>query len=101
MKASPEQENCQEGGGEARKRGEKAAFLPKSGHFLTKKGSFFGVCVYWIINRKKSYLIDTRRLTRKCDAKNGRNSIGGVGCVHSEQWSFTGIDDQWSVNRGS
>jgi hypothetical protein len=69
MEASPEHKNCQEGGGEARKRGEKAAFLPKNSHFLTKKGPFWGACGYWIINRKKRYLIDTRRLTQNLDTK--------------------------------
>jgi hypothetical protein len=69
MEASPEQENCQEGGGEARERGEKAAFSGEKHPFFGKKGSFFGGCVYWIINRKKRYPIDTRCLTRKSDTK--------------------------------
>ena len=69
MEASPEQQNCQEGGGEARKRGEKSAFLPKSGHFGAKKGSFLGVFGYCLINRKKNYLLDIMDLTRKSDTK--------------------------------
>jgi hypothetical protein len=64
MEASPEEENCQEGGGKARKMGEKAAFIGQKRPFFGKKGSFFGVCVYWIINRKKNYLIDIMCLTR-------------------------------------
>jgi hypothetical protein len=46
MEASPEHKNCQEGGGELHESGEKAAILPKSGHFLVKKGSFLGACGY-------------------------------------------------------
>jgi hypothetical protein len=69
MKAAPGPKICQEGGGKARERGEKAAFSGEKRPFSGKKGSFFEVCGYWIINRKKSYPIDTRYLTRKCDAK--------------------------------
>jgi hypothetical protein len=79
MEASPEPKNCQEGGGEARKKGEKAAFSGEKRPFVDKKGSFLGVYVDWIINRKKRYPIDTRRLTRNFHAKNGWKSIGGRG----------------------
>jgi hypothetical protein len=135
--------NCQEGQGGMQKRCEKAAFLPKSGHFwarkkqirkslknkhsacvrsvglethatagreagatvscfagrrsrwTTKKGSFFEVCGYWLINSKKSYPIDTMRLTRNFDAKNGWNRIGGWGA-----FTVSSVHLQGSVNSG-
>jgi hypothetical protein len=42
MEAALEHGNCQEGGGRACERGEKAAFLPENGHFLVQKRLFFG-----------------------------------------------------------
>jgi len=40
MAQPAKQKNCQEGGGEARERREKAVLLPKSGLLLTKKWLF-------------------------------------------------------------
>jgi len=68
------------------KKAQKSGYLPKNSLFLAKKRAFFGVCRYRLINSKKDYLIENRRLTKNLDAKNGRNSIGGWGkTVDSER----------------
>jgi hypothetical protein len=52
--ASPEQGNCQEGGSWAQKTDKKRPFLLKNNHFQAKKGAKTMVCIYWLINSKKS-----------------------------------------------
>jgi hypothetical protein len=52
--ASPEQENCQEGGSWAQKSDKNRPFPLKNNHFQAKKWAKTMVCRYWLINSKKS-----------------------------------------------
>jgi hypothetical protein len=57
----------------------KQPFCLPSGHFGAENRPFFGVKVYWIINRKKSELVETMCLTRKTVQNTGGFPQGGVG----------------------
>jgi hypothetical protein len=59
--------------------GKKRPFCLQNRPFGAEKRPFFGVKVDWIINRKKSELVDNRRLATKTMQNTGGFPQGGVG----------------------
>jgi hypothetical protein len=59
--------------------GKKRPFCLQNRPFVAEKRPFFGVKVDWIINRKKSELVDNSRLATKTMQNTGGFPQGGVG----------------------